>query len=592
MLEIIINTAKKSRSVSLFNQSINDDSTPKIDGLKLSLITIIAIMAIVIVVLLSSNKSAPNHGEIRFNFQSNSQTLYQTQTNTALYQLPLSVQLTALSLPEFQTPIQPKMLTNAVTKTTETQVISATAIVQALAPAIKPAAEQTTQPTIKPSAIKTELATASPVKTKDIKSTAKEPIQTAELSPQEIIAKTLIEKTNNLSATDQRDETDESTAKSDIKKKKQIPEHFQTYTIAKGDNLSAIFRNKLNLPYRDIKKLLDADERALSKITPGQKLYYFAEKIQTNDDEKTLKELMLKEGQFIHHFIANKDEGFDYRKTAIEIVWQENYFQGVIQTTLTKAITKSGLSSNVSAQVSNVLGERLDFRRQVRIGDEFSVLVKQGFREGKKVSDKVLAIYYKGEKAQLLAVLNDDGQFYDAQGQSVQLDFLKRPYVHKKGMWISAYFGLRSVHPVTGKSNKAHNGTDYGMNIGTPILAAADGVVISSKVDKKGGEMLTLKHNEKYTTKYLHLSKRLVERGHVVKQGDTIALSGNTGDSTGPHLHYSVYINDKPFDSERNELPKTTQLNKQQTATLNANTKLWQSKLALMLNDKIQTAAK
>ena len=120
------------------------------------------------------------------------------------------------------------------------------------------------------------------------------------------------------------------------------------------------------------------------------------------------------------------------------------------------------------------------------------------------------------------------------------------------GIRMSSGFGTR-VHPVTGK-RKTHRGLDFAANIGTPVYAPADGVVEVIRPSKKkgSGNFLKLNHSMGFATTYSHLNKFNVKRGKFVRKGDLIGWSGNTGLSTGPHLHYEIRflgraLNPRPF---------------------------------------------
>jgi murein DD-endopeptidase MepM/ murein hydrolase activator NlpD len=93
-----------------------------------------------------------------------------------------------------------------------------------------------------------------------------------------------------------------------------------------------------------------------------------------------------------------------------------------------------------------------------------------------------------------------------------------------------------------------HNGLDISARIGTPIIVPSDGVVASIGTSYGFGKLLTINHGYGYKTRYAHLSKFLVKKGEYVKRGQKIALMGNTGRSTGPHLHYEVHLKGVPVD--------------------------------------------
>ena len=107
--------------------------------------------------------------------------------------------------------------------------------------------------------------------------------------------------------------------------------------------------------------------------------------------------------------------------------------------------------------------------------------------------------------------------------------------------WITSRFGRRQS-PFTNRK-ELHRGLDIATRSGTPIIAPADGVVTYS--DRKGlmGNMITIEHGFGMVTRYGHIRKLIKKKGERVKRGETIALVGNTGRSTGPHLHYEVRLN-------------------------------------------------
>jgi murein DD-endopeptidase MepM/ murein hydrolase activator NlpD len=112
--------------------------------------------------------------------------------------------------------------------------------------------------------------------------------------------------------------------------------------------------------------------------------------------------------------------------------------------------------------------------------------------------------------------------------------------------WVSSPFTYRD-DPFTGKRT-FHYGIDIATNFGNPIVAPADGIVLSLGNDKMSGRTIILSHGGGITTHYLHLSKFLVRPGQKVKRGDVIGLVGKTGKALGPHLHYEVRVNNRPVN--------------------------------------------
>ncbi len=177
---------------------------------------------------------------------------------------------------------------------------------------------------------------------------------------------------------------------------------------------------------------------------------------------------------------------------------------------------------------------------------------------------EVLAATYEGESVGTKRVFRyelPDGRasFFQEDGASARKAFLKSPlkYAH-----VTSRFGNR-VHPVLNYV-KAHNGVDYAAAIGTPVWAVADGTVTVAHNTGAGGNTVCLRHTNGFETCYLHLSRygAGVRAGARVSQKQIIAYSGNTGRSTGPHLHYALkrhggYVNPLKQDFPRTEpLPK------------------------------------
>ena len=104
--------------------------------------------------------------------------------------------------------------------------------------------------------------------------------------------------------------------------------------------------------------------------------------------------------------------------------------------------------------------------------------------------------------------------------------------------WYSSNFGWR-IDPFSGQS-AMHEGVDYVVPLGTPIHAAASGIVVYSDMHPQFGNLVEIDHGNDILTRYAHASKRMVEVGKVVKKGQLIALVGSTGRSTGNHLHFEV----------------------------------------------------
>jgi murein DD-endopeptidase MepM/ murein hydrolase activator NlpD len=138
--------------------------------------------------------------------------------------------------------------------------------------------------------------------------------------------------------------------------------------------------------------------------------------------------------------------------------------------------------------------------------------------------------------------------------QSLMMDQKLRDRINPKGRpvkkgWVSSFFGRRS-DPMSGKSSW-HRGVDFAGKYGNEVIATGDGVV-SWSADRYGyGNLVEIKHGNGYVTRYAHNQENLVAVGDQVTQGQTIALMGSTGRSTGPHVHFEVWRNGSPVDPSK-----------------------------------------
>ena len=149
---------------------------------------------------------------------------------------------------------------------------------------------------------------------------------------------------------------------------------------------------------------------------------------------------------------------------------------------------------------------------------------------GHEVSLTENALLLKRDLQELIDELNDRKSDWDTRPTIMP--------VKAEEYWLSSGFGWRKS-PFTGL-REFHRGLDISARRGTPIIAPADGIVITAGKDLHLGRFVKIKHNDKFTTLYGHMLEHKVEKGQEVKRGDLIGLMGNTGMSTGYHLHYEV----------------------------------------------------
>ena len=267
----------------------------------------------------------------------------------------------------------------------------------------------------------------------------------------------------------------------------------------------------------------------------------------------------------VNYTILHIEDSIYAENKAKKVFTKRSMMSGVIDSSLSGAIEKAGASPYLTHLLSGVYQWSIDFFK-IQKGDRFKVIYNEQYLEDGTfvgVKDVEAAVFeHAGTPfyAFEYGVKNKQNQleesFYDEKAKSLQSFFLKAPLQFSR---ISSRFSPRRFHPVQ-KRWKAHKGTDYAAPRGTPIWSTANGTVVKAGYTSGNGRYVKVKHNRKYSTQYLHMSKILVKKGQVVKQGQIIGRVGSTGLATGPHVCYRFWVNGKQRDPYRQKLPSAKNL--------------------------------
>ncbi len=300
-----------------------------------------------------------------------------------------------------------------------------------------------------------------------------------------------------------------------------------------------------------VKKIKKKD---LSSIAPKQKIKFILKKSKNGKDIEVVKiNYPISKTTFVR--IDKRKDGLEITKSVTQLFKKNVVVQGSIKDNLYRSAVKSGMEPTIIVEFARIFGFEVDFQRDIRKGDEFQVMYERytDDRNKKIKTGKILYAYLdvNNQKIKLYRYgKKDDYDFYDEKGKSIRKALMKTPI---NGARLSSPFGKRK-HPILGFT-KHHNGTDFAAPIGTPIMASGNGTVIKAGWCGNGGNCVRIRHNSSYTTGYGHLSKFATKRGRRVRQGEIIGYVGNTGMSTGPHLHYTVSYNGKFINSQKLKLP-------------------------------------
>lgn len=328
-----------------------------------------------------------------------------------------------------------------------------------------------------------------------------------------------------------------------------------SYTIQSGDNLSTIFA-QLGFPYSDLLKVMEADLNylMLDTLQPGNQLLFWAD-----EDKQHLSKMIL---QFNSAdkvlYTRHDDESYQFEDISIPGEWKLEPFVGEIHGSFSQSANKVGVGNNEIERINTLLKDKLNFARDLRAGDQFEIIQNRQFVDSQATGKKeIQAIRIHNRGRTVTAFLHTDGQYYDEDGKSLQRAFQRYPTSTRYR--ISSSFNPNRKHPVTGRVSP-HNGTDFATPIGTPVYSTGDGKVVLTTNHPYAGKYIVIEHGSTYKTRYLHLSKILVRKGQSISRGQKIALSGNTGRSTGPHLHYEFMIRNRPVNAMTAKIPMASSI--------------------------------
>jgi murein DD-endopeptidase MepM/ murein hydrolase activator NlpD len=227
----------------------------------------------------------------------------------------------------------------------------------------------------------------------------------------------------------------------------------------------------------------------------------------------------------------------DHSETA-PLMARTRMASGTINSSLFAATDAAQIPDSIANQLAEIFSTDIDFRRDLRKGDRFTVVYESLEADGEPMRNgRVLSAEFVNNGHSLQSIWFQEpgskGGYYGFDGQSKRRMYLAAPLEFSR---VSSGYGMR-FHPISG-DQKPHLGVDYAAPVGTPVRAVGDGVVDFAGWQNGYGNFIVLNHRNGQSTAYGHLSRILVKKGQHVEQGNTIGAVGTTGFSTGPHLHF------------------------------------------------------
>ena len=308
--------------------------------------------------------------------------------------------------------------------------------------------------------------------------------------------------------------------------------------IERGDSLDRVFRRH-GLSAADLAAMVALPEagRTLARIRPG-------DAITIIHDEGSVHSLQRPLNMTQELVISRGDDGFSENVLELPLDVRLSTAHGTIDSSLFEAGVEAGLTENLVVRMGNIFQWDIDFILDPRVGDTFTVIYEERWRDGIKIGDgHIVAAEYvnRGEPFRASRYVGPDGDdgYFTPDGRSVEKAFLRAPVSFTR---ISSNFNPNRRHPVL-NTIRAHRGVDYAAPTGTPVMAAGDGTIRSRGTNGGYGNAVIIQHGGGITTLYGHLSKfGEFREGGRVRQGDVIGYVGQSGLATGPHLHYEYRL--------------------------------------------------
>lgn len=337
--------------------------------------------------------------------------------------------------------------------------------------------------------------------------------------------------------------------------------HAKQLKIKRGDTFGAILE-KNGIDYPEVYKILQAIKGKVNvrKLQIG-KAYTL---LFSKDSISTPKAFIYHPDALGYRVIQLRDSIFGQQVNK-EIRTVQLEATGVIQSSLYETMLNSGYNSMLTYFLSDVYAWTIDFTRLDK-GDRFKVIYTEKFVDD-SISvgiEKIKAAYFEHRGKGLYAYefetdsIKGIVDYFDDQAKNLRRAFLKAPVKFSR---ISSRYNLKRRIAYYGRV-KPHRGTDYAAPVGTPIMATANGRVTKSSYTRGNGNYVKIKHNNTYSTQYLHMKRRKVRVGQYVKQGDVIGWVGMTGSTSGPHVCYRFWKNGRQVDPFKQKLPQAKPISK------------------------------
>ena len=331
--------------------------------------------------------------------------------------------------------------------------------------------------------------------------------------------------------------------------------------IKRGDTFGSILEENF-IDYPEVHKILEKIKTQVSvkKLQIGKPYTLLFSK----DNIKAPKIFIYQKDIQGYTIVQLRDSIYGLKKNKpVRTVQMEA--SGKIESSLYQTMIDNAYNEALTYYLSDIYAWTIDFFR-LQKGDRFKIIYTEKFVDdtisiGIK-NIKAASFEHKGQIIEAYEFQTDSTKgivdYFDQSAKNLRRAFLKAPVSFGR---VSSRYNLKRRISFYGRV-KPHKGTDFAAAVGTPIMTTANGTVVKSSYSKGNGNYVTIKHNNKYSTQYLHMRKRKVKVGQYVQQGDVIGWVGMTGYTSGPHVCYRFWKNGRQVDPFKEKLPEAKPISK------------------------------
>ncbi|MBN9421202.1 MAG: peptidase M23 [Candidatus Accumulibacter sp. 66-26] len=340
--------------------------------------------------------------------------------------------------------------------------------------------------------------------------------------------------------------------------------------IQRSDTVSSLF-NRLGIADREALEFIRLNEMAQAvsrQLRPGKTV-----SAQTSESGELLSLYFPLNGKDSVLTIRRDGSKFIASEETPELEARTHVKSGEIRSSLFGATDAAGIPDAIATQLAEIFGGDIDFHRDLRKGDRFSLVYETLSHRGQTIrSGRILSAEFTNNQKTYQAFWfsngNNKGSYYTAEGKSLRKAFLRSPLEFSR---VTSGFTTARFHPVL-QTWRAHKGVDYGAPIGTRVRTVADGTIEFAGRQNGYGNLVVVRHQGNYSTAYGHLNGfgTNIRKGTRVSQGDLIGYVGKTGLASGPHLHYEFRVNNQQVNPLAVTLPTAIPLEASQIARYKA----------------------